>query len=182
MISSWTNEEIEAIMVQLNNQNLPFNKYEFSLLGEGMRLLGSGAFANVYEALDKGKHVKEAAIKVIGFGNRHVDSESFRSAVEAQKDLGYSVDSVVKIYDSIELRVWIKGNHDVEKVEKVELHEQAKKRGITNTTATCTLMMELGEPVYFYEGSEKNIKLTTLDDMDIFKALLMAKRADWLKE
>ena len=42
-------------------------------------------------------------------------------------------------------------------------------------------MMELGEPVYFYEGSEKNIKLTTLDDMDIFKALLMAKRDDWLK-
>lgn len=62
-----------------------------------------------------------------------------------------------------------------------ELHERAKKEGITNTTATCTLMMELGEPVYFYDGSEKNIKLTTLDDMDIFKALLMAKRADWLK-
>ncbi len=63
-----------------------------------------------------------------------------------------------------------------------ELHEKAKEKGIANTTATCTLMMELGEPVYFYDGSEKNMKLTTLDDMDIFKALLMAKRADWLKE
>lgn len=63
-----------------------------------------------------------------------------------------------------------------------ELHERAREEGIENTTATCTLMMELGEPVYFYKGSEKNIKLTTLDDMDIFKALLMAKRADWLKE
>ncbi len=62
-----------------------------------------------------------------------------------------------------------------------ELHERAQKARIKNTTATCTLMMELGEPVYFYEGSEKNIKLTTLDDMDIFKALLMAKRAEWLK-
>lgn len=62
-----------------------------------------------------------------------------------------------------------------------ELHRRAKEKGITNTTATCTLMMELGEPVYFYDGSEKNIKLTTLDDMDIFKALLLAKRADWLK-
>lgn len=62
-----------------------------------------------------------------------------------------------------------------------ELHERAREKGITNTTATCTLMMELGEPVYFYDGSEKNIKLTTLEDMDIFKALLMAKRADWLK-
>lgn len=62
-----------------------------------------------------------------------------------------------------------------------ELHERAKEEKISNTTATCTLMMELGEPVYFYEGSEKNMKLTTLDDMDIFKALLLAKRAEWLK-
>lgn len=62
-----------------------------------------------------------------------------------------------------------------------ELHEQAEKQGIRNTTATCTLMMELGEPVYFYEGSEKNLKLTTLEDMDIFKALLVTKRAAWLK-
>ncbi len=63
----------------------------------------------------------------------------------------------------------------------LELHKRAQEKGICNSTATCTLMMELGEPVYFYEGSEKNIKLTTLDDMDIFKALLMAKRDDWLK-
>ena len=63
----------------------------------------------------------------------------------------------------------------------LELHERAKEKGITNTTATCTLMMELGEPVHFYEGSEKNLKLTTLDDMDIFKALLASKRPDWIK-
>ena len=31
-------------------------------------------------------------------------------------------------------------------------------------------------------GSEKNIKLTTVDDIDILKALLLAKRADWLKD
>lgn len=62
-----------------------------------------------------------------------------------------------------------------------ELHRIAKEKGIANTTATCTLMMELGEPVHFYDGSEKNIKLTTLDDMDIFKALLLAKRSEWLK-
>lgn len=64
----------------------------------------------------------------------------------------------------------------------LELHRRAEERGIHDTIATCTLMMELGEPVYLYQGSEKNMKLTTLDDMDIFKALLMAKRADWLKE
>lgn len=63
----------------------------------------------------------------------------------------------------------------------LELHRRAGEEGISGTTATCTLMMELGEPVYLYPGSEKNMKLTTLEDMDIFKALLAAKRAAWLK-
>lgn len=48
--------------------------------------------------------------------------------------------------------------------------------------ASCTLKIEMGEQVYFSSGSEKNIKLTTVEDIDIFKALLMAKRSDWLKE
>lgn len=64
----------------------------------------------------------------------------------------------------------------------MELHKRAAEAGITNSVATCTLMVELGEEVYFSKGSEKNIKLTTLEDIDIFKALLMAKRAEWLKD
>lgn len=60
-------------------------------------------------------------------------------------------------------------------------HEEAKKRGITNSVATCTLMIELGENISFSTGSEKNIKLTTTDDIEIFKALLQSKKDDWLK-
>lgn len=60
-------------------------------------------------------------------------------------------------------------------------HEEAKKRGITNSVASCTLMIELGETVYFSYGSEKNIKLTTTDDIEIFKSLLNTKNSDWLK-
>ena len=33
-------------------------------------------------------------------------------------------------------------------------------------------MIELGEPVHFSIGTETNIKLTTPDDLKIFKALL----------
>ena len=62
-----------------------------------------------------------------------------------------------------------------------DLHRKALEKGITNSIASCTLMIELGEKVYFSMGSEKNIKLTTVEDIDIFKALLMAKRSDWLK-
>ena len=60
-------------------------------------------------------------------------------------------------------------------------HEEAAARGITNSTATVTLMIELGEKIYFSTGSEKNIKLTTTDDIEIFKALLTTKKDDWLK-
>lgn len=62
-----------------------------------------------------------------------------------------------------------------------QLHREAIEKGITNSVASCTLMIELGRKVYFSTGSEKNIKLTTLDDIDIFKALLAEKRSDWLK-
>ncbi len=60
-------------------------------------------------------------------------------------------------------------------------HKEALKKGITNSVASCTLMIELGEEVYFSAGSEKNIKLTTTEDIDIFKALLTTKRTKWLK-
>ncbi len=65
--------------------------------------------------------------------------------------------------------------------EICDLHKRALESGITNSVASCTLKIEMGEKVYFSKGSEKNIKLTTVEDIDIFKALLMAKRADWLK-
>lgn len=60
-------------------------------------------------------------------------------------------------------------------------HREAEKRGIHNSIASCTLMVELGEQVYFCPGSEKNIKITTTEDIEIFKALLMARKDDWLK-
>ena len=63
-----------------------------------------------------------------------------------------------------------------------DLHRRALEEGITNSVASCTLKIEMGEQVYFSAGSEKNIKLTTVEDIDIFKALLAAKRSDWLKE
>ncbi len=62
-----------------------------------------------------------------------------------------------------------------------DLHRRALEKDITNSVASCTLMIEMGEKVYFSVGSEKNIKLTTVEDIDIFKALLIAKRSDWLK-
>lgn len=60
-------------------------------------------------------------------------------------------------------------------------HEEALKRGITNAVATCTMLLELGEELHFSAGSEKNIKLTTTDDVAIFRALLAVKQVSWMK-
>lgn len=53
-----------------------------------------------------------------------------------------------------------------------DAHREALERGITNSIASCTLMVELGRSIYFSHGSEKNLKLTTPEDIDIFRALL----------
>ena len=51
-------------------------------------------------------------------------------------------------------------------------HLEAEKRGITNTAASCMLMKELGKMTYFSKGSEENLKITTPEDLKIFRALL----------
>ncbi|WP_099467498.1 IspD/TarI family cytidylyltransferase [Konateibacter massiliensis] len=51
-------------------------------------------------------------------------------------------------------------------------HEEGRKQNITNTAASCVLMNLLGETVYFSIGSEKNLKITTNEDLQIFRALL----------
>lgn len=63
----------------------------------------------------------------------------------------------------------------------LEAHKEAENRGIKNTVASCMLMKELGKMTYFSKGSEENIKITTLDDLKIFKALLHTRQDDWIK-
>lgn len=64
----------------------------------------------------------------------------------------------------------------------IEIHEKAIKKGIKNTTASVSLFIEMGEKVYFTTGDEKNVKLTTPSDIDIFKALLKVEKSEWLKK
>lgn len=56
-----------------------------------------------------------------------------------------------------------------------DAHRKALERGIVNSVASCTLMIELGETVHFSIGAETNIKITTQDDLKIFRALLALK-------
>ena len=57
----------------------------------------------------------------------------------------------------------------------------AEEIGIYGSSYVNTMMVDLGETLYFASGSDRNIKITTVDDIELFKALLAAKKTSWLK-
>lgn len=62
-------------------------------------------------------------------------------------------------------------------------HRQAKEKGIINTVASCTLFGALGvKEQHLVRGSEQNgLKLTSPEDIELFKALLHSSKESWLK-
>lgn len=61
-------------------------------------------------------------------------------------------------------------------------HEAFEKEiGIYGSSYTNTMMVELGETLHFAAGSDKNIKLTTKDDLEMFKGYLKMDKDTWLK-
>ena len=58
--------------------------------------------------------------------------------------------------------------------------KEALEKGITKSVASCTMYIELGRKLHMSLGSEKNLKLTTPEDIEIFKALLQAKKDSWM--
>lgn len=64
----------------------------------------------------------------------------------------------------------------------IRAHEEAKKKGIKDSVASCTLMAELGgREMHIVPGSEKNIKVTTVEDLEMIKALMHVHKDSWLK-
>ena len=53
--------------------------------------------------------------------------------------------------------------------------------GIQASTYANTLMTDLGERLYFAAGADKNIKLTTRDDFELFKTYMKMEKDGWLK-
>lgn len=51
----------------------------------------------------------------------------------------------------------------------------AKNIGMTDSSYTNTMMVDLGHTLHFAAGSDKNIKLTNTDDLALFKAYLREK-------
>lgn len=54
-------------------------------------------------------------------------------------------------------------------------HGEAEKRGITDSVASCTLLADLGEALHFSIGSQFNFKITTKEDLQIFRSIIDAQ-------
>ena len=63
----------------------------------------------------------------------------------------------------------------------LQAHKEALENGITHSVASCTMYIELGKKVHMSSGSEKNIKITTAEDIEIFMALLHARKPEWMR-
>lgn len=64
----------------------------------------------------------------------------------------------------------------------IKVHEEAKEKGLTDSVASCTLVAEVGgKEMHIIPGSEKNIKVTTVEDIEILKALMHTNKEYWLK-
>ncbi len=53
----------------------------------------------------------------------------------------------------------------------LDIHKKAVEAGIVGEVDTNSVVSKLGEPVYFSKGSDLNMKINTIEDVEMFKAL-----------
>ena len=105
MRTRWTKEEMESTLIQLDEQNYLFKGYRFSKNEKGLILLGSGGYSNVYEMKSIENPFQKYAVKVLGFGDRHIDSYEFIESIQVQQELACAENDVVEIINYVELCV-----------------------------------------------------------------------------
>ena len=62
--------------------------------------------------------------------------------------------------------------------ELKKAHEEALEKGIEHENDTNNIISRLGKNVYFSKGSDKNLKINTVEDVAMFKALYAMKNGD----
>lgn len=133
------------------------------------------------------KHCKDDDVVMVHDGNRpFVSGEIISDSIATCRQHGSAVAAMPCVEAIFRSRDGIESSDSIPREELFRTqtphsyplgkllwaHEQAAKKHIVNTAATCVLMNLLGEKIYFSKGSDKNLKLTTQDDLDIYKALL----------
>lgn len=160
------------------------NKVEWIVKG------GDSGQESITNCLDElKKHIKDDDLIIIHDGNRPlVDDLIINESIRICKKYGNAVAAIPVVEAILE----IKGDkenpfsgisYDRDKVVRTqtphtfkfsdlyESYEEIRKRN-SEAVAACTVMVELGRKVFFSSGSELNFKITTREDLEIFKSLI----------
>lgn len=66
--------------------------------------------------------------------------------------------------------------------ELINVHKEAINLKLLPSIASCALYIEMGKKVFLSNGSEKNIKITTFEDIEIFNSLITSGDIPWIKK
>jgi len=158
---------------------------------------GQESIYNGLKAIKKANKDTEDIVVVIHDGNRPMlPQDVITDNLVKQKKYGSAVavipttEVVFVSQDGIESNIALNRDelwrtqtpHSYKFDELWATHNRAIADGIKNMAASCSLMQKYGYSTYFSKGSEKNIKITTVEDIEIFKALLTAKNDEWIKK
>jgi 2-C-methyl-D-erythritol 4-phosphate cytidylyltransferase len=137
------------------------------------------------------EHAKEDDIVIIHDGIRPIiDTAVVSDCISVCKEYGNAVSSlpyneqIFKTTDGLTTAEYVP-RETLRRVQTPQAYTLGKlyqsykkafeeKIGIYGSSYTNTMMVELGETLHFAAGSDKNIKITTADDIELFKALLYA--------
>lgn len=65
--------------------------------------------------------------------------------------------------------------HSMRYGKMLAVFDKALLKGINNSVALCTLLIEQNEPVYFSKGSNENFKITNPEDIRLFTSFFINK-------
>lgn len=178
---------VKAYVLQFN-----LTKVEWIIPG------GNSGQESIYEGLKKLKtELSDEDIIMIHDGNRcAVSAEIISDSIATYKQHGGAVAAIPCVEavfksenDGISSKINIPRTqlyrtqtpHTFSLLKLYNAYKTADEKGWTNMVAACTLLQQLGEEIYFSKGSEQNLKITTVDDLIIFEALLHTKKESWIK-
>lgn len=157
---------------------------------------GQESIYNSLKAIKEAHKITENIVVMVHDGNRPMISQDvITDNLVKQKEYGSAVAAIpttevvfvsksgIKSKDVLDRdSLWrTQTPHSFYFDELWSIHNKAIVDGVKNTAASCSLMQKYGYAIYFSKGSEKNIKITTVEDIEMFKALLKAKNEDWIK-
>lgn len=122
-----------------------------------------------------------------------VTAEAITDCIRVCREYGCGVAAVRCQEPVVKSRDGLSGSESMERNEVMRIqtpqayyykkllwaHEEAQKRGIQGAIHMNIIMASLGEILFFSKGSDKNLKIMTQDDLDIFKALYLTHQGEW---